>query len=87
MTSKQSSTGILESMLIGLIAFMVVFGILGAIQIPFEVDRFEFVAKIFSVLVAVLMVYVIGIQAEVMRQQTAILYRQADDMSVQSEVL
>ena len=66
---------------------MLVFGIYGAIMIDSVVDKLQFLAQILSVMVAILMVYVIGIQAETMRHQTAILNRQANDVSIQSEVL
>ncbi|MCD6494057.1 MAG: hypothetical protein J7K36_09755, partial [Archaeoglobaceae archaeon] len=66
---------------------MLVFGIYGAIMIDSVIDKLQFLAQILSVMVAILMAYVIGIQAETMRYQTAILNRQANDVSIQSEVL
>ncbi len=80
-------SNILKNGVIFLVVIMVLFGIYGAIQIQPVVDKLKFVAQLFSVLVAILMVYVIGIQAETMWHQTAILKRQADDMSIQREVI
>ena len=85
MTFRPSNT--LKIGAIILVLVMLVFGIYGAIMIEPVVERLQFLAQLLSVMVAILMVYVIGIQAETMRHQTAILNRQANDVSIQSEVL